>query len=196
MALYIPKLKLIFLHIYKTAGTTLRKALMDIDRNYKEIGYGHADYSEIYPEIEDNKVFSVVRNPYNWIYSLYQYAKTYNSHPFHIYCATHNFEQFVFWYFKNIEILSRSGVNGKLQTQTEYLSINGEIKVDYILKMENLEVEFNHLLSIYRETSISIGRFNCTPYEIIDFSTLKKETIDIINEKYHQDFINFNYTKL
>jgi len=67
MALHIPKLKLIFLHIYKTAGTTLRKALMDIDRNYKEIGYGHADYSEIFPEIRDNKVFSVVRNPYNWI---------------------------------------------------------------------------------------------------------------------------------
>lgn len=195
MALYLPKYNSVFIHIYKTAGTTLRIVLNKIDKNYSEIGGGHSDYSEIQKDIQDKVVFSVVRNPYTWIYSLYQYGKSYISHPFYVYCATHNFDEFVVWHFNNIEILNQSGINGKLQTQTEYLSINGSLMVSHILKMENLEVELNQLFrNTFRHNSlIRLPNENSTPYQPLDYTSIKKETIELINQKYEADFQNFNY---
>lgn len=198
MALYLPRYNSVFIHIYKTAGTSIRTYLMKLDKNYSEIGSGHSDYGEIQNEVQDKILFSVVRNPYDWIYSLYQYGKTYNSHPFYSFCVTHNFDQFVKWYFDNTEILNTSGVNGKLQTQTEYLSIDGILKVKNILKMENLETELNKLFrDVFRQNLlIRLDTLNSTPYPKITPQNIKTETINIINEKYHNDFINFNYPKI
>lgn len=199
MALYLPKYNTVFLHIYKTAGTSLRVALMHLDQERSEIGsMGHSDYSEIADEVQDKIVFSVVRNPYQWIYSLYEYAKKYNSHPFHVYCATHSFDQFVIWHFENLELLNTTGINGKLQTQTEYLSLNGELKVKHILKMENLEVELNEFVrNVLRYNGlIRLQTLNATPYEKVNPNTFSRATLDLLNEKYHNDFINFNYQKI
>lgn len=199
MALYLPRYNSVFIHIYKTAGTSIRTYLMKLDKNYSEIGSsGHSDYSEIQNEVEDKILFSVVRNPYDWIYSLYQYGKNYNTHPFYSFCVTHTFDQFVKWYFDNIEILNTSGVNGKLQTQTEYLSIDGILKVENILKMENLETDLNKLFrDVFRQNLlIRLDTLNSTPYPKITPQSIKTETINIINEKYHNDFINFNYPKI
>ena len=198
MALYLPRYNSVFIHIYKTAGTSIRTYLMKLDKSYSEIGGGHSDYSEIQNEVQDKILFSVVRNPYDWIYSLYQYGKTYNSHPLYSFCVTHTFDQFVMWYFDNIEILNTSGVNGKLQTQSEYLSIDGILKVENILKIENLETELNKLFrDVFRQNLlIRLDTLNSTPYTKIRPQNIKTETINIINEKYHNDFINFNYPKI
>lgn len=196
MALYLPKYNAVFLHIYKTAGTSLRTALMSQDQEYCEIGSsGHSDYTEIADEINDKIVFSVVRNPYDWIYSLYQYGKKYNSHPFHVYCITHSFDEFVKWHFDNIDVLNTSGINGKLQTQTEYLSLNGVLKVSHILKMENLEVELNQFFrDVLRHNGlIRLQTLNATPYEKTNPKTFDRSTIDLINIKYKSDFQNFKY---
>lgn len=196
MALYIPKLNLIFLHIYKTAGTSLRDALIRIDNNCKELAYGHADYSDLIEHLQGEKIFSVVRNPYDWIYSLYQYSRAYNTHPFYAYCATHSFDDFVKWYFKNIDVLNTTTINGRLQTQTQYISHNNKIAIDYILKMENLENDFNQLLNTLKHNGFRLSHLNATPYQRIDYSQIERKTLDIINEEYHQDFINFNYKKI
>jgi hypothetical protein len=196
MALYLPKYNVVFIHIYKTGGTSLRTALRNIDRGYSEIGKGHSDYNEIAEYLEGKRVFSVVRNPYSWIYSLYQYALYYQSHTFHTYCLTHSFEKFVVWYFDNIDLLNTTQINGRLQTQTDYLSQNGEIKVPHILKMENLEEEVNQLFwNEYGHIGkIDLPLENATPYEAFPYP--KNETIEIINEKYKKDFLNFNYQML
>ena len=198
MALYLPNYNLVFIHIYKTAGTSLRTTLMKLDKDYQEFGIGHADYLDIAHLVEGKTLFSVVRNPYDWIYSLYQYAKTYNSHPFHSFCITHTFDQFVVWHFENIDVLNHSGINGKLQTQTEYLSFDGRIMVPYIMKMENLEVSLNRFFrDVFKSRGIiRLDTLNSTPYERLNPKTLSKSTIDLINEKYHNDFINFNYEKI
>lgn len=194
MALYIPKFEAVFIHIYKTAGTSLRLALHEIDENCEEIGIGHADYKEVSEliDLSDKKVFSVVRNPYDWVYSLYQYGLHYESHPFHKICLRNSFESFLVWYFENMYKYSlQSGINGKLQTQTDYLSDGDVIQVKHIFKMENLEQELNN--SGIFENNIVLGRHNCTPYNKPDLS---KTAIDMINNKYKNDFINFKYEML
>jgi len=199
MALYLPKYNLLFLHIYKTAGTSIRTALTKIDNSYRELGTsGHSDYSEIEHLIDSKIVFSVVRNPYSWIHSLYQYSKHYNSHPFYSYCITHSFDQFVEWLFSNIEILNTTGINGKLQTQTEYLSSGGIIKVSHILKMENLEIEINDLFRnvLKNNVVIRLDNINSTPYPKVEPDTFNRNTINLINKIYNDDFVNFNYQKI
>jgi hypothetical protein len=189
LALFLPKYNAVFIHIFKTAGTSVRLALQIQDKSFEEIGRGHADYKELSNllDLNDKKVFSVVRNPYEWIFSLYQYAAFHQSHPFHPYCIYNNFDSFVLWYIKNMSTLSEQ-VNGKLQTQTEYLSDDTAIKVKYIFKMENLQEEINN--SKIFSNKIVLGKHNLTPYKTISFSKLVTEAI---NERFKQDFINFKY---
>lgn len=200
MALYIPKLNLVFLHIYKTAGTAIRSAFMRLDRDCVEIGYGHASYYEIADKVEDKKIFSVVRNPYDWIYSLYQYGRNHSSHPFYCFCITHTFDEFVGWYLKNehiLDTLNESGeLNGRLQTQSDYLSFNGELKVPDVMKMESLEYDLNIFLLQLGFKAIRLETLNSTPYEKPNHQDFNKETIEHINKRYESDFVNFNYNML
>jgi hypothetical protein len=194
MALFLPRFNLVFIHIYKTAGTATRLALMKEDMEYSEIGGSHADYKEISENLDFKKsTFSIVRNPYEWIYSVYEYAKYYDSHSFHNYCISHNFSEFVHWFFDNKEELQKY-VNGKLQSQTEYLSDENGIKVNYVLKMENLQTDFNTMFDVLRYSHIIIGNENTTPYIK---GTWRKEAdkyaINKINQEYRNDFQNFNY---
>lgn len=200
MALYIPKLNLVFIHIYKTAGTSLRNAFLRLDRDCVEIGYGHASYYEIAEKLENKMVFTVVRNPYDWVYSLYQYGKNYNSHPFHTYCITHSFDQFVKWFITNentLDALNQTGqLNGRLQTQTDYLSFNGKIVVSNIMKMESLEYDINIFLKQIGHRGIRLETLNATPYVKPNYTQFDRDSIDLINKRYQPDFVNFNYTTI
>ena len=198
MALFLPRFNLVFIHIYKTAGTATRLALMKEDRGYSEIGGSHADYKEVSENLDlfKKSTFSIVRNPYEWIYSVYQYAKNYDSHPFHKYCNSHNFSNFVDWYFDNKKELEKS-VNGKLQSQTEYLSDENGIKVNYVLKMENLQTDLNSMFDVLRYRNIILGNDNTTPYIKGTWSKeADKDAINRINLEYKNDFKNFNYNMI
>ena len=200
MALYVPSLNLTFIHIYKTAGTAIRTALMRADRNCAEIGYGHASYYEIVDQLEGKKIFSVVRNPYDWVYSLYQYGKHHSSHPFYCFCITHSFDEFVNWYLKNERVLDtlndKGLLNGRLQTQTDYLSFKGDLRVNNVMKMESLEHDLNVFLLEMGFRGMRLETLNTTPYEKPNHHDFKRETIELINMRYQSDFTNFNYTML
>ena len=68
-------LKLIFVHIPKTGGTSIKKSLGITNRS---LGY-HKRANDIKKEIPDKWKnyfkFSVVRNPYDRVYSIYSYYK-------------------------------------------------------------------------------------------------------------------------
>jgi len=194
MALFLPRFNLVFIHIYKNAGTAIRTALQQEDRGYKEIGRGHADYKEVAEllDLYKKSTFSVVRNPYDWVYSVYQYAKTYESHPFHSYCLENNFSQFVNWYFDNKEEFEKL-VNGKLQCQTDYVTgEDGLIKVDFILKIENLQQEFNNMFDVLRYRHVNLGNENTTKKGEWK-EGITPDAINRINYEYMKDFRNFNY---
>jgi len=198
MALYLPKYNLLFFHIYKTAGTSVRYAFHYVDPGYEERGSLHADVSELQDQIEGKNLMSIVRNPYDWVFSLYQYSLYHKSHPFNSFAVTHTFDQFTDWYVKNLERLNETNVNGKLQSQTEYLSMNGKIMIPNIFKMENLEVELNQYFKDYFRLTkpIRLDHKNVTPYEKLNPNNFSRETKDLINERFKSDFINFNYEML
>lgn len=199
MALYLPKYNLLFIHIYKTAGTSTRLAFHKVDPGYSEIGGLHCDIEEVKDQVEGKNLMSIVRNPYSWVYSLYRYSMEHFTHPFHSFCVTHSFDQFVVWYIENMKLLTETtNVNGKLQSQTEYLTLNGEVKVETILKMENLEVELNQFFKDFfrHPRHIALDYRNVTPYEKVSPETFSRETLDLINKRFADDFKNFNYTMI
>jgi hypothetical protein len=194
MALLLPRFNLVFIHIYKTAGTAIRTALMNEDRGYIEVGDGHSDYKDIFDKVDlfRRATFSVVRNPYEWIYSIYKYAYYHESHPFHSFCNSHNFSEFVQWFFDNKQELEKN-LNGKIKSQTDYLSDETGIKVNHILKMENLQTEFNLMFDVLRYRHISLGNENTTPYKKDWIKELNNEALNRINYELRNDFKNFNY---
>lgn len=190
MALYLPKFNAVFIHIYKTGGTSVRTAMQKHDADYKEIGIGHSDYREVSEllDLSDKIVFSVVRNPYTWVYSLYEYAKMDINHPFHSFVLKFGFDDFVKWMIGCKEVFEQQ-LNGKIQSQTEYLSdSNGKINV-HVLKMESLQQDFDKFVSeVLKKRKIQLPFLNMGRYK---FPEIKEPTKELIRQEYQLDFVNF-----
>lgn len=210
MALYSHKYKLLYIHIYKTGGMSVRNAMMNIDNDCIHLIKGHADIRELFEYFKANDLmplydsiykFSVVRNPYTWVYSIYQFGKTIDSHPFHSYCASHSFEEFIEWYIACTPFFNASPeLNGKIQTQSDYICIDNKPQIHSILKYESLADDFAEMM---RNTQIPFtGQFpiiNVTKYDKPDmgyYANLSRSVLDMFNDYYHDDFVNFKYEKI
>ena len=211
MAYVSHQMQLVFIHIYKTAGMSLRYFMKSIDKESVDICQGHSDILETMIEFgnkeELNKClqyhkFSVVRNPYTWLLSIYNYSRAYKSHPFYSISKNSTFNYFCLWYIsKENELNKDPNLNGKIQRQTDYLYVNGECWVENILHQETLEQDLRKMLNylhILYDENTPLFKNNVGDYdkEIVFEDYLDRATIDIINEKFHEDFINFNYQKL
>ena len=202
MALVSDKYKFIFFHIYKTAGMSIRHSIFHIDEDAYEIVRGHADVQEVFDredDYSDYKKFSVVRNPYTWLYSIYKFSQNLTNHPFHIISKLWEFDYFVNWLMDYRDFVNDSKVlNGKLQTQTEYISLDNKIVIDYIIKYESLDDDYMDVMDKLNVPYYTIlPKENIGTYETPDFTeTLSRETLDKINTYYNNDFTNFNYPKL
>ena len=150
--------KFIFIHIDKTAGTSVKDVLSKYclypeesvyctilkkigARQYSNEFYDHIRSSELArylnPKIFNNYFkFAFVRNPWDWMLSSYTYyLKMPNMHP-HVYFKNEiqSFRDFVIWQTSNPYIY---------HTQSEYLFDQyGNRIVDFIGKFENVESDF------------------------------------------------------
>lgn len=181
------KLKLIFIHIKKTAGNSINIFLKDYSANSivncsrgqsqqlnvycefnKDIKHSKLDYyKKIYSnKIKDYTIFTIVRNPYDRALSFYYYItnnKTYNKDLF----------------IKTLSLLDH---------QIDYIS-NEMILVHY----ENLITELKEI------SCLKHIDFNKFPHENKSINSKKKtsvldqETKDLIYNKFKIDFIKLGY---
>jgi len=152
--------KFIFIHVYKTAGTSIRKKLSPyihakpstnfIHRiiNPAESVYSnkfntHVSAAELKKSIPANIwnsyfKFAIVRNPWDWQVSLYTYMqKTQETHPQgELINKLSDFDSYIEW-----------RVNNDVHLQKEYLYDMQTNKplVDYIGRFENLQTDFNYI---------------------------------------------------
>ena len=198
--------KLIFIHIPRTAGTSIlvKYSLPDSDnQKYDSISdvdpkilretskktlpealkFAHLDFKGYQKHIKNNeyKIFTIVRNPYDRIFSYYKY---------HIYKAKINseillldnefkkFNQYLKLYLKNKKFFTR-------RSQTYFL-LNENKKIDSsikIIKYENLNEEIKDL-----------PKLNASIEFISKKDVYDQENTKIVKEFFLEDFINFNYT--
>lgn len=175
---------MMFVHIPKTAGSSISKILDEnnLDNWKREWPRHHDPYSYLKEaNLVDEKVFSfaVVRNPYTRTYSCYkQYNKTNQTDI--------SFAQ----YLDNIK-------KGKISTISPLLHIPQSF---YIMNQDGLQVErlykFENLKELEDELGWTLGLYNVGNYVvesyIEDYTT---EEIDMVQNLYSSDFINFGYSK-
>ena len=156
--------RFIFIHNGKSAGTSIQTALRSfshepeggrlhrlldrssLQRNYRKMRFPeHATAGYLQRKLPahvfDNSFkFAFVRNPWDWLVSLYNYLQATPSHRHHRQvCAISDFEKYV-----EFEIARDK------RSQLEFLvDSQGDFLLDYIGRFENLEEDFgeicNHL---------------------------------------------------
>lgn len=197
----------IFIHIYKNAGTSISRALIPYCSNpiqlfahrlLKRVGisklnpmpyHKHIDASSMiqdmgYDTFKSYFSFAVVRNPWDWNVSLYNYVLKSKDHHQHEYVKK----------LKNFDEYIRNKCKKPQTTfQKDFIySKSGKKLVDYIARFENIDNEFE---VICQQIGIKIKKLphlnisNMTHYR--DYYS--DETRELIRQTYQADIELFDY---
>lgn len=174
----------LFVHIPKTAGSSISKILKekDLDNWIREWPRHHDPYSYLKEANQiDKSVFSfaVVRNPYTRTYSCYkQYNKTNQTDI--------SFAE----YLDNIKQGKISTISPLLHIpQSFYVMDQDVVQVDRLYKFESLK-------ELEEELGWTLGFYNVGNYVVESYmKDYTNEEINIVQDFYSSDFINFGYSK-
>ena len=201
--LYSKQYKFIFVHIFKTGGTSVTESLkrqillkrpfyqrlLGFKKNNLSPCEKHAIARKIRDEIgvdHYQKAFSFafVRNPFDLEVSLYKYLKRWKKGPqYSEVSKITNFNDFVLWRQKSFRLSQKDFITNE----------KGEIIVSYIAKFEKIEKEFEfiakklNLKPNIKKLNKSIRKnyqsyYNDKSIEII--SSLRKDDIEMFNYKF------------
>ena len=198
------KYKFIFIHIPKSAGSSIYFALKPfsdpfalkfISSPLKKIGKpinlgpepldAHSTAQEIQSilglDFENYFKFVFIRNPWERVCSDYYYIRKNNSHPAHLKTVnTKDLNEFI---SKGIYVL-------RPQCDFIFDDSNNQL-VDFIGRYENLEEDFNHILEKLK-INVQLKRINSNYYRNYK-EILNKESIELIYERYKKDISIFKY---
>lgn len=173
-------MKLLFVHIPKTGGTSIKNLIND-DWNRKW-PMGHDPYFELQKmNLIDDSIFkfSVVRNPYTRAFSYYKHYLVQNN-------SNKSFEDFL-----NMIRIKQGTVYTPMiiYNQSFYVyDLNGQCslsKIYYFEKLTDLEKDLNVNLPVLRK-----GNYNKTEF----LNSYNQKTINLVKHIYLEDFINFDYS--
>lgn len=212
---------LFFIHIPKNAGTSIE----NFGKKHNLIWGRHFDFNtkkchnsfccskwHIPPKYFENNLgyeiyfknkipFVVVRNPYNRIVSEYLYYTLYTN----LKTSVDGLNNFI------NELNNKKGFDNDchLFPQSEFTFVpiiknnkliweqqNENNKLIEIIKLETLDKDFPNLLKKYGYNINDKLPIDNTSKKKITKNDLTKKSIEIINKKYHDDFVNFGYDKI
>ena len=184
--IYSDSHKFMFYHIPKTAGTSMHSVFKQygVSAHVNEFHWtrvrSHTAVEHTWDKYKGNEYFSfaIVRNPYDRMFSLYNFLKRRR-------IIKETLEEFI----KNI--------GTKEPSQFKLLNYNGVVPLSFVGKFENLEEDFNFIADKikikerYKDLPKLFKAVNNGNYK----EQINNELKAIIDEKHHDDFINFNYKK-
>jgi hypothetical protein len=196
------KLKLIFIHIPKNAGTfiwTLLKRLDDDivvyfntkDSSRKTLHNKVKDIKDLCEfDYSEYNIFCVVRDPVERIKSLYNYISINKDYPTHDIVKSQSFREFIEYKFSNIDFLETNYIG---QCQFMY-DENNNLLINTIIRYENLHKELKIMLGNIEVLKDKIEeieeymevRINESPKRIIE---IDRETIELLKniEMIHEE---------
>jgi hypothetical protein len=179
---YFEKTGTIFIHIPKCAGTSVAETLYGVDPWHHSI----KSYSEC--QLKKSEVFTIVRDPVKRFLSIYVYLKSKaGEYPDSIYTDALEAESIDDFFFKEVKNKSDEERNYFLRSQHWYISDNkGNSRVDHIVNMENLEMEFPEKIKIMCGFSGEFPKKNQS--NIKDKVELSDNLKNEIVESYKQDY--------
>lgn len=199
MALINPHKQTIFIHVYKTGGTSLRSLVGGY-----EVCDMHApawqvkDHFRGYREQDtwgEYFTFAVVRNPYDFVASLYNHVHNQKSHIFH-HTAKGNIDEFVYGlqhWFHNSRFMGFEF----FRPQWYFVALGQELLVDKVFRFENLNDCFQELHERFGTKKDGVALNVAKRERNIPYTEMyKPSTIELINHLYHNDFVGFGYDKI
>lgn len=169
-------LKLIFIHINKTAGSSVESAFGEPTQDHRlpvEIirDIGLELYNRYYK-------FTIVRNPWDRYVSMYHYRILHGLES-----SNTTFKQFV---INNIE----SPEMGR-RCQFDWITQNNNLMVDFIARFENLDADFKKVCDRVNYW-VKLPHINKTDHLHYSFY-YDKELLDLTTKAWEKDLNYFNY---
>lgn len=187
--------KCIFIHIPKAAGISFNMSLFG---NY---GGGHRDlkfYEDKYPKwtFDSYYKFTVVRNPWDRLYSAYTFLKKGGFDHIDKQWAEENlsqlnsFEDFVMTWVNKENVYSKI----HFMPQFEFLTdSDGKVYMDYIGRFEAIEDSFE-VIARYLKIDTSLEKRNLTNNKASYHKHYTDVMIQIVADVYERDIEEFGYT--
>jgi hypothetical protein len=187
-----------FIHITKTAGTSIENAGMAAGFRWgcfhKEYGWWHRCFPLLSPELKQKyDWFAVVRNPYDRMLSEFHCRWAINESPLTKNLSpkaiqTRNRSIFNQLLFRSIG--SRPLLGGHYTEQYRYFEKETEVS---ILRFENLAEDFSELMGRYGLGVRLAGVENKGIERAFEVGDISRKNIGLINEVYEMDFKMFGY---
>ena len=200
----------LFVHVYKSAGMSVSKALSPFavskyqretvrvlkqlnlpcpgswDPNPFDTHVTASDLVTFMGQAEFNSFFSFafVRNPWDWLVSVYCYVLTKPDHRLHEqFTSLGNFQHYIEWQ-----------CGGGLPLQKEFLfSQDGEQLVDFIGRFEHLDRDFQ---AVCKQIGVSVQmpRLNASRKSRSFREYYDERLVELVREKYQPDIDLFEYS--
>jgi len=206
--------RFVFIHIYKTAGTSIAKALRPYNvspykrrsaKILKRLGFPFPSQwdaglsvehktaiearQQLGPDVYDDFFsFAFVRNPWDWQVSTYQHISRNPKHALHedIY-RLGSFESYVQW------LCDPSVTQRDDRCQIDFLrDAHGNLMVDFIGRFESLGPDFE---TVCQRIGINatLPKLNSAERRVDYRTWYDDRTIDLIGTKYAKDIGQFDY---
>lgn len=148
MPLYSEKNNLVFVHIYKTGGTSTRMLLKEHFTDLSTVDDEHSSYADLikhHPELKNAFSFSIVRCPYDWLVSLYCYITGEKEHRDHSEIVDKSFSEFLIW-MRNKMKEKRNDKQVFYGQQSEFIcDKKGIVLIDKMIQFEHLRLSLKML---------------------------------------------------
>lgn len=185
------KYRCIFIHINKSAGTSIEMVLRSSPAIFRKHYMTAMDIRDFVCEDKWNEYFkfAIVRNPWDKMVSLYKYRRKMKKIP-----RALEFNQFI--HGVDNYTTPRKSKRNIIQTsnQLEFcVDKNGVIILDYIGRFENIHKEWRHICNEIKCTK-SLPHVKVTKSKHIHYSKYyDDESVDIISCRFDKDISYFGY---
>jgi hypothetical protein len=191
------KHKLFFIHIPKTAGSTIETALNmkslqglyceDRLQGILNVNPQHLKFKDLNSIINFKNLttFTVVRNPFDRIVSEYKYIKSIEGY-------LPEYRNLKFDDFVNSILLDQNKYRFDNHFESQYSFIEGGEEYIKIFKYENIKELFDWL-SDFMQRPLSFNNEKKSNKMHYSFYFQRKDTIDLVHNFYKDDFEKFNY---
>jgi len=192
---------LLFIHIPKTAGTSVRHWYKQRYGKFHKCMHGTVSHPVLKKVLTEMPSFAIVRNPYDLVYSWYRYKEKILKETAH----RDKTEQwawnrgFDFWLQRHAEkvnfVVDKQGSVNPISpsfSQLRYLSISGKIMVDHVLKYERIDSDWDTVNQL-ANCNISLPKTNITERQGNYRSAYTPESKRIVEKYYRTDLEKFSY---
>jgi len=189
------KYKCIFIHIPKTAGTSIENILRDREC---PVAAGSTHFKMLYyknkfpKEYKSYLKFSIVRNPWERLVSGFSYFQRGGNGSPQDKQKKKLFGDDFKYFTRNIDTFDELEDTHFIQPQYEYLYIDGDLKVDHLIRFERMDEDYRLLRKRLGLQIKDLYKIRATKHK--HYTDLyDEETRQTVAEKYAKDIEYFGY---